>query len=128
LLVSSLDSWRRSVAAMRDRIEHELGVASDLKAGAGGIIDVEFAAQCLQHVLAPARALDLLGEGYQFLRGIEHRLRVVHDAPIYRSPDSRPELDKLARRCGMADGAVLHAHLERLQRGVRAAYVELLSA
>jgi glutamate-ammonia-ligase adenylyltransferase len=142
----------RDVAAMRDRIEHELGAPGDLKTGAGGIIDVEFAAQCLQLVhghahpelrttgtapalaaaarleIAPPHALALLTDGYRFLRGIEHRLRVVHDQPIHRLPDTKAELDKLARRCGLADGGVLLAHVERVQRDVRAAYLELVSA
>jgi glutamate-ammonia-ligase adenylyltransferase len=141
-----------AIAAMRERIELELGAPTDLKTGAGGIIDVEFAAQYLQLVhghahrelrtpstepalaaaddlgLAPHGALGLLIDGYHFLRGIEHRLRVVHDQPIRRLPETRAELDKLARRCGLHDGAVLLAHVERVQRDVRAAYMQLVSA
>ena len=102
---------------MRGRIERELGRPHDLKTAAGGVIDVEFAAQYLQLVhghayprlrttstaaalraaavegLAPAGLLALLEQGYRFLRGIEHRLRVVHDQPIHRLPDTKLELD-----------------------------------
>jgi glutamate-ammonia-ligase adenylyltransferase len=116
---------------MRDRIERELGadptgkrLTGDLKVGAGGVIDVEFAAQYLQLVhghahpalrttgtaaaleaaaaagVAPAGDVELLAQGYRFLRKIEHRLRVVHDQPIHRLPEARGELDKLARRSG----------------------------
>jgi [glutamine synthetase] adenylyltransferase / [glutamine synthetase]-adenylyl-L-tyrosine phosphorylase len=147
---------RREISAMRDRIERELGGAAramiDLKVGAGGVIDVEFAAQFLQlahgHVhpelrtpstsaalraaallgVAPAGELALLAEGYRFLRGIEHRLRVVHDQPIHRLPEAKSELDKLARRSGFPDGAVLLEHVERWQRDVRAVYQRLLGA
>jgi glutamate-ammonia-ligase adenylyltransferase len=160
-----------AIRAMRDRIEHELGASragasarqaapnggavrsTDLKTGAGGVIDVEFAAQYLQLVhghahaslrttstvgalraaaqagLAPPEQLRVLDEGYRFLRGIEHRLRVVHDQPIHRLPETKAELDKLARRSGgFVDGGALLAHVERWQRDIRAAYIALLGA
>ncbi|MDB4952669.1 MAG: glutamate-ammonia ligase adenylyltransferase [Myxococcales bacterium] len=141
-----------AITSMRDRIERELGSKHDLKGGAGGVIDVEFAAQYLQLVhghahpeirttgtssalraasalgIAPTGLVELLDEGYQFLRGIEHRLRVVHDQPIHRLPEARDELDKLARRCGYADGGVLIERFERWQHDIRAAYLQLLGA
>ena len=138
------------ITKMRDRVERELGGSSDLKTGAGGVMDVEFAAQYLQLVyghahpalrttstsaalnaavacgVAPAREIELLDQGYRFLRGIEHRLRVVHDQPIHRLPETRDELDKLARRSGFPDGGVLLEHVERWQHDIRAAYVRLV--
>jgi glutamate-ammonia-ligase adenylyltransferase len=140
------------IGRMRERIERELGSKLDLKVGAGGVIDIEFAAQYLQlahgHAhpalrttstvealraaarcgVAPAHELEILDQGYRFLRGIEHRLRVVHDQPIHRLPETKLELDRLARRAGFPDGAVLLAHVERWQRDVRAAYSRLLFA
>ncbi|HEX5061894.1 MAG TPA: bifunctional [glutamate--ammonia ligase]-adenylyl-L-tyrosine phosphorylase/[glutamate--ammonia-ligase] adenylyltransferase [Kofleriaceae bacterium] len=125
--------------------------AGDLKFDAGGVIDVEFATQYLQLVhghahpalrttgtapalraaaalgIAPHDELELLEHGYRFLRGIEHRLRVVHDQPIHRLPESRDELDRLARRSGFPDGATLLEHVERWQREIRRAYLALLS-
>ncbi|HEU0031079.1 MAG TPA: bifunctional [glutamate--ammonia ligase]-adenylyl-L-tyrosine phosphorylase/[glutamate--ammonia-ligase] adenylyltransferase [Kofleriaceae bacterium] len=154
-----------AITKMKDRIERELGTAPeprridggrasavDLKVNAGGVIDVEFAAQFLQlayghahpelqttstaHALraaaacgvAPRGEVELLEQGYRFLRGIEHRLRVVHDQPIHRLPETKTELDKLARRSGFPDGAVLLEHVERWQRDIRAAYSRLLGA
>ena len=136
-----------AIRQMRERIERELGGGPagrrDLKLGAGGIVDIEFAAQYLQLVhghahpalrttatvaaleaaaaagIAPARDLELLAQGYRFLRKIEHRLRVVHDQPIHRLPEARDELDKLARRSGFPDGGVLLEHVERWQHDVR---------
>jgi glutamate-ammonia-ligase adenylyltransferase len=70
----------------------------------------------------------LLDEGYRFLRHIEHRLRVVHDQPIHRLPDSKPELDRLARRSSFADGGELLEHVERWRREIRAAYAFVLGA
>ncbi len=147
-----------TIGKMRDRIERELGggfhrrTRGDLKFDAGGVIDVEFAAQYLQLVhghahpelrttstsgalraaaalgIAAHGELELLDEGYRFLRGIEHRLRVVHDQPIHRLPDSREELDRLARRSGFPDGPALLERVERWQQEIRRAYLMLLSA
>ncbi|MGN6106889.1 MAG: bifunctional [glutamate--ammonia ligase]-adenylyl-L-tyrosine phosphorylase/[glutamate--ammonia-ligase] adenylyltransferase [Kofleriaceae bacterium] len=149
------------ITRMKERIERELvgdrdprhaRPGGDLKLGAGGVMDVEFAAQYLQLVygfavpelrttstvlalraaarcsVAPLAELELLDQGYRFLRAIEHRLRVVHDQPIHRLPDTVVELDKLARRSGFPDGAVLLQHVERWQRDVRGAYLRLLAA
>ncbi|NVB84768.1 MAG: bifunctional [glutamate--ammonia ligase]-adenylyl-L-tyrosine phosphorylase/[glutamate--ammonia-ligase] adenylyltransferase [Kofleriaceae bacterium] len=141
-----------AIASMRDKIERELGGKYDLKVGAGGLIDVEFAAQYLQLAYGPAHAelrttgtspalraasslgiapdgvVELLDQGYRFLRGIEHRLRVVHDQPIHRLPESRDELDRLARRAGFPDGETLLDRVERWQHDIRAAYRKLLGA
>jgi glutamate-ammonia-ligase adenylyltransferase len=142
-----------AITTMRDRIERELGRGpGDLKFGAGGLIDVEFAAQFIQLVYGhahpalrttstsgalraaavqgslPVDAIELLADGYRFLRGIEHRLRVVHDQPIHRLPETRDELDKLARRCGFPDGDVLVEHVDRWRREIRAAYLQLVGA
>jgi glutamate-ammonia-ligase adenylyltransferase len=148
-----------AILQMRERIERELGadptgrrLTGDLKVGAGGVIDVEFAAQYLQLVhghshaalrttgtapaldaaaaagVIPASDAELLAQGYRFLRKIEHRLRVVHDQPIHRLPEARSELDKLARRSGFPDGGVLLEHVERWQSEIRAAYLRLLGA
>jgi len=139
------------VAAMRDRMERELGTPNDLKVGRGGIIDVEFAAQYVQlaygHAhpglrtpstsealaaageagVADADALGLLADGYRFLRRIEHRLRVVHDRAVHRLPDDAGELDKLARRAGYPSGEVLRAHVERWRTEIRAAYEVIMA-
>ncbi len=138
------------ITKMRERVEKELGGGADLKTGAGGVMDVEFVAQFLQLVhghahpalrttstsealhaaaacgVAPAGEIELLDQGYRFLRGIEHRLRVVHDQPIHRLPETPDELDKLARRSGFPDGGVLLEHVERWRRDIRAAYTRLV--
>ncbi len=140
------------IRRMRDKIERELGATGDLKTGAGGVMDIEFAAQYLQLVhghahaelrttgtegalraaatlgIAAPRDLELLDQGYRFLRKVEHRMRVVHDQPIHRLPEARDELDKLARRSGYPDGGVLLEHVERWQHDIRGAYLRLLGA
>ena len=119
----------QKIRAMRARIEHELaGTTSsrDLKAGRGGLMDIEFAAQflALVHgsthpemrrrstlaVLANAAKLNLcdkesaeiLSQGYVFLRTVENRLRIVHDRSVNTLPDRDEEVEMLARRCGYA--------------------------
>lgn len=95
---------------LRMRMEVELGRERtdrlNLKVGRGGVVDVEFAAQYLQllhgrdlaslRCRATLRALfelmrtgilspedfRLLDKGYRFLRGLEIRLRLSHDASI----------------------------------------------
>ncbi len=146
-----------AILQMRERMERELGAprgaaSRDLKVGAGGVIDIEFAAQYLQLVhghahpalqtsstqaaleaagragVAPPGDVELLAQGYRFLRAIEHRLRVVHDQPIQRLPEAPGELDKLARRSGFPDGAVLLAHVARWRHDIRASYLRVLHA
>jgi len=140
------------IVRMRGKIERERAGGVDLKTGAGGVIDIEFAAQFLQLVhghseptlrtpstsealraaaargVAQPSQLALLEQGYRFLRGIENRLRVVHDEPIHRLPETKLELDRLARRTGFADGAALLAHARRWQHDVREVYQQLLGA
>lgn len=140
-----------AIATMRDRMERELGSATDLKVGKGGIIDVEFAAQYLQlahgHAhpslrvpttrgalraaaalgLADADSLEILDEGYALWRLIEHRLRVVHDRPVHHLPTDPDELARLARRCGFPDSAALQARVAAAQREVRAAFERVLA-
>jgi glutamate-ammonia-ligase adenylyltransferase len=157
MVPSVVTSVATAITAMRDRIEREHGRArGDLKFGAGGVIDIEFAAQYLQLVYGPAHPalrttatspalraaaalpalaelgvvdeLAVLEQGYRFLRGIEHRMRVVHDQPIHRLPDTAIELAKLARRSGFPDGAALLERVQRWQHDIRAAYLRLLRA
>jgi [glutamine synthetase] adenylyltransferase / [glutamine synthetase]-adenylyl-L-tyrosine phosphorylase len=138
------------IVAMRDRMEKELGSPGDLKIGKGGIIDVEFAAQYLQlahgHAVpalrtpstapalraaraaarAPRHDLEVLEEGYRFLRLIEHRMRVVHDRAVSRLPDDAIELGRLARRCGFPSGDALRERVARWQVDIRGAFERVL--
>lgn len=117
----------------------------DIKIGPGGLIDIEFAAQLMKlchghahpalrqtsttRALAEAArvgVLDgdiaaLLVDGYWFLRRIEHRMRIVHDQPVHRLPAGGPELSKLARRLGYAQGAELRGAFAQISRDIRAA-------
>ena len=150
-----------SLSAMRDRIERELAGAQsavDVKAGRGGLIDIEFASQYLQLLFghrhaelrtpstvaalrgaaelaargaippALARPCALLADAYLYLRRIEHRIRMVHDASEQRLPADPVEQDKLARRLGLADGASLLDGYRRWTHEVRRGYDAILSS
>ncbi len=142
-----------AIRAMRLRIETELGGPHDLKTSPGRRDRCR-----VRRAVSPARArartsgapalrvlrarcgsrarsgsrrskmTRLLDEGYRFLRHIEHRLRVVHDQPVHRLPESHQELDRLARRSGVANGKELLEHVARWRRDIRAAYAFVLGA
>jgi [glutamine synthetase] adenylyltransferase / [glutamine synthetase]-adenylyl-L-tyrosine phosphorylase len=138
------------IAAMRERVERELGGPRDLKAGRGGLLDIEFAAQYLQlahghehprlrvrgtaAALGAAAAAGLISEelrarlvdGLAFLRRLENRLRIVHDRPIHELPEDPAELEPLARRSGWASGQMVRRAYTEWTRLVRAGYEEIV--
>jgi glutamate-ammonia-ligase adenylyltransferase len=119
--------WRPEIAdeirAMRERLEASRG-DRDLKRGIGGIVDVEFLVQLFQlkygrevpalgtpntwEALEALQDTKLLSEtdhailraGYDFLRLVESRLRIVHNRSLNELPEGKEDLEKLARRLG----------------------------
>ncbi len=113
-----------AILDMRERVE-AAGSDRDVKRGFGGIIDVEFLVQLFRlkygRTLPAVRppntweALDALKEagllsetdhgvlrnGYDFLRLVESRLRIVHNRSLDELPQRPEDLEKLARRLGM---------------------------
>ena len=93
----------------------------DVKIDHGGIRDIEFLVQCLQRVYGGSEswlrsrgtmfALQKLHDkehiggkdfhnltnAYEFLRNLEHRLQLLHGQQTHRLPQSRAELQSLAR-------------------------------
>ncbi len=139
----------RTVTSLRHRRIQTLGAAeNDVKTGVGGIRDVEFLAQALQLMHAPAHpeilngntldalaalaraglleagAAQQLAEDYAFLRRVEHALQILEDRQIHALPENDAALTALAKRVlGVsADATVLRAALDVCQRRVRAAY------
>jgi glutamate-ammonia-ligase adenylyltransferase len=146
------------IRRMRERIETEVGREAtrgkDPKAGRGGLIDVEFAAQFLQlahgdahpSIRTPTTPLALrrlreagllrdadfrrLSRGYEFLRRLELRLRIVHDYTIDHVPPPGRALAQLARRFGYHGedpGARLLADYAVVTDEVRAAFEEVVA-
>jgi glutamate-ammonia-ligase adenylyltransferase len=127
----------------------------DLKVGRGGLVDIEFATQWLQmrHGVDPrirttetdvalvaleacgyveSAILDVLRDGWRFLRRLEQRLRISHGTSVRLLEEGAPGLWTLARRMGMRDGPRTRADqalLERythVTREVRSAYLRVL--
>jgi glutamate-ammonia-ligase adenylyltransferase len=146
------------VRRMRERMELEVGKEASRgknpKTGRGGLVDVEFAAQFLQlaegwahpSVRTPSTptALDrlrdagilrepqhaALARGYEFLRRLELRLRIVHDYTIDHLPQAPRTLAQLARRLGYGGdhpAARLMAEYARVTEDVRAAFDVVVS-
>ena len=127
----------------------EPGPGFNLKQGRGGIREIEFFAQAHQLIhggrdrglrergtrdaldaLAAAghiRAEDAvhMGEGYDRLRTVEHRLQMIEDHQTHTLPEGKA-LDRVARLDGLADGAALLAELQPLCADIAARYARLL--
>ena len=115
------------IKALKRRIEQQVRgeeQTRDVKVGHGGIRDIEFVIQFLQllnggdlpelrtgntlEALARLEACGcltsqecmLLGENYNFLRKIEHRLQILFDLHTHSMPADDRELRKLALRMG----------------------------
>ena len=129
-----------------------VGPGYDLKRGRGGIREVEFCAQTHQLIhggrdpalrLRGTRpALDalaaaghiaagdahILGESYDRLRTIEHRLQMVADQQTHSLPVQPAALDGVARLDGLADGAALVAELAEIADAVGRRFDGLIAA
>ncbi len=127
------------------------GPGFNLKQGRGGIREVEFFAQAHQLIhggrnpalrlrgtragldaLAAAGLIDngdaqLLGQSYDRLRTIEHRLQMVADQQTHSLPADPTALDAVARLDGLADGAALVAELAELTEAVGRRYDGLIA-
>jgi glutamate-ammonia-ligase adenylyltransferase len=130
------------VVAMRQRLEAG-GRPTSLKRGPGGLVDVEFVVQLLQLKYGAAEpavcppnvweALDALRAaghlsaeehadlraGYDFLRLVEGRLRVVTNRALTDLPESAEDREKLARRLVFESAERFLAEWERQRRRVR---------
>jgi glutamate-ammonia-ligase adenylyltransferase len=124
---------------MRERLEAGRN-DRDLKRGFGGLVDVEFLVQVFQlkygnalpelrttntwEALDALNAAGLLDEaqtgalrgGYDFLRLVESRLRMVHNRTLDELPEAPEELEKLARRLGFEPIAELGAAVQFLEQ------------
>jgi glutamate-ammonia-ligase adenylyltransferase len=152
--------WRPQLADeirdMRERLEASRS-ERNVKRGFGGIVDVEFLVQLFQikygrgvpalrttntwEALLALRSSSLLSEteyatlhvGYEFLRLVESRLRIVHNLSLEELPQKPEDREKLARRLGFeagpqgsADSQFL-AELERRTTHIRELFLPLVS-
>jgi glutamate-ammonia-ligase adenylyltransferase len=149
------EELRLETRRVRERLERERMRAAvgslDIKFGAGGMLDVYFAARYLQlrdqlpdegddrstvATLARLRAAGSLGErehaalseGYDLLRRIDHRLRLTagRSTRLPAAPD-HPILRDLASALGFASPAALVTTLRERAASIRAAYDQVTS-
>ncbi|MEM8726185.1 MAG: glutamine-synthetase adenylyltransferase, partial [Pseudomonadota bacterium] len=128
------------------------GPGFDVKRGRGGIREIEFFAQTHQlihggrdqslRVRGTRAALDtlaaaghigaeqaqVLGEGYDRLRVIEHRLQMVNDRQTHSLPENEASLDSVAQLDGLATGAALVEELSELTERTGAIYDDLIGS
>lgn len=114
----------RKTKSRRRRSGKVQRTTANVKSGYGGLVDIEFAVQTLQLIhgtqnesirvqntlLAIDRLFEIgvltetqrdgLSKSYQYLRGVENALRIVHDRALDALPTNRSELSQLARRLG----------------------------
>lgn len=125
------------------------GPGFDVKRGRGGIREIEFYAQTHQLIhggrdadlrvrgtrdaldalanagrIAPEHAI-ILGEAYDRLRVIEHRLQMMGDRQTHTLPRGEA-LDAVARLDGLKDGSELVAELDRITDRTAAIYDQLI--
>lgn len=122
----------------------------DVKRGRGGIREVEFYAQTHQLIhagrnpslrcrgtretldalargeLISAQDARVLGDSYDRLRTIEHRLQMVADQQTHSLPGDLASLDGVARLDGLSDGAALIAELGAITERVGSRYDSLI--
>ena len=149
---TAIEEIRRLTARIRKAYTGPIvpGPGFDLKRGRGGIREVEFFAQTHQliyggrhpslRVRGTREALDalaaegiiaaedarVLGDSYDRLRVIEHRLQMVEDHQTHRLPERPEAIDNVARLDGLPDGAALLAELAGVCGAVAARYDALL--
>ncbi len=127
------------------------GPGFNVKQGRGGIREVEFFAQTHQLIhggrhpslrvrgtrasldaLAEAGLIDpndakVLGDSYDRLRTLEHRLQMVADQQTHSLPTDPAALDNVAQLEGLANGAELVAELEEITERVGSRYDRLIA-
>ncbi|QZH76213.1 MAG: glutamine-synthetase adenylyltransferase [Erythrobacter sp.] len=149
---TAIEEIRRLTARIRSAYKGPLqpGPGFDVKKGRGGIREIEFYAQTQQLIYGGRNpvlrcrgtraALDalagagvigsedarVLGESYDRLRAIEHRLQMVDDRQTHAIPASAEMIDNVAQLDGLADGAALLAELTEVCGAVAARYSDLL--
>jgi len=129
-----------------------VGPGFDLKKGRGGIREVEFYAQTHQLIhggrnsalrlrgtratldalaaagLVPAEEARLLGESYDRLRTVEHRLQMMQDQQTHSLPKTAEAIEAVARLDGLASGQALLDELTEITEAVGSRYDALIMA
>lgn len=149
---TAIEEIRRLTARIREAYPgpREPGPGFDVKRGRGGIREVEFFAQTHQLIyggrlpslrlrgtraaldalanegIIAQEAAQELGQAYDRLREVEHRLQMVEDRQTHELPASAEAIDNVAQLDGLPDGAALLAELRTICARVAEHYNGLL--
>ncbi|MGA9997972.1 MAG: hypothetical protein WBP93_21335, partial [Pyrinomonadaceae bacterium] len=146
---ASDEDLRAETRRVRERLEKERtkrsAGATDIKYGAGGMLDVYFATRYLQlrdnvpdtgndrstrATLERLRAagsltdqdFSMMDEGYAHLRSLDHALRLIVGRSTRLPAADHPSMQDIARRTGYASSAGLMKTLASHMTNIRAAY------
>jgi glutamate-ammonia-ligase adenylyltransferase len=144
------------IRALKGRIEREIVGQAELrrnvKLGYGGIREIEFVTQTLQLLhgakhaflqerstlkalrdlqeldLIPSEDMETLIDAYRWLRTVEHRLQIEHEAQTHLLPEQPEARARLAASLGFEDAAAFQTSLEKRCAAVRAVFDKVLGA
>jgi glutamate-ammonia-ligase adenylyltransferase len=129
-----------------------VGPNFDLKKGRGGIREIEFYAQTHQLIhggrnpalrqrgtraaldalaiagIIPADDATLLGDSYDRLRVLEHRLQMVADQQTHALPADWPAIEQVAKLEGLPDSDTLLSEITRITQAVGERYDALIAS
>jgi len=147
---SVIAALREMKTMMRGEVAR-LGIAQDLKRGAGGIREIEFIAQSLQLIhggrmpelqcapllsalerLADTGALPqdqaaLLADHYRLARRLEHAVQAMQDRQTQALPGEQPAREQLALLAGFTGWAELEGQWATAREAVAAAFNALIA-
>lgn len=144
----------RLTAQIRSTTKHAwlVGPGFDLKKGRGGIREIEFYAQTHQLIhggrnpalrlrgtrasldalaeagIIPAEDALLLGDSYDRLRTLEHRLQMVSDQQTHKLPADWAAIDSVAELDGLAGSDALLSEITAITQAVGERYDALIAA
>lgn len=144
---------RQETRRVRDRLEKERSGrrgGTDIKYGAGGMLDVYFVTRYLQlrfdlpdedQDRSTVRSLERLGEagalseldraelagGYGLLREVDHHLRLAIGRVRHPPPPEHPVWERIAARMDRTTPEGLILDIQNEMRRIRAAYLRILS-
>ena len=145
------DEWRAGIRSMRMAMQKDCS-DRNLKRGAGGTVDVEFITQMLQlqHAqkdqsvlvqgtrdaiarfkslgILDAATADRLTEGYQTLRSVEARLRLMNTTARHDLPDDPRHLAKLAYLLDYEDATLMSDEVTRHRKTIREVFDTIMPA
>jgi glutamate-ammonia-ligase adenylyltransferase len=145
------DGWTEEILSMRRKTESRSRTSSseflDIKLGAGGLMDAEFAVQALQlsrrkkafpstnmyellelysHTALEIEGMTTIGRHYKLLRRVETALRLGLDVKTHLVPADDASLEYLARLLKYPSGTELLVSLRSCMRETRTMFESLL--